>query len=107
MLSTYFSKFLIISASTVSALGLLVSVPQAASAQEMSEDMDETMEVMESNEMETQMGQNVEMDNADIENDGMMMDSDDVDSDYDNDGDDDDMDVESTPSYSNSPRALW
>ena len=126
MLSAYFNKFLIISASTVSAIGLLISVPQAVIAQEMTEDMNETMEVtepsemdsmemdsteMDSMEMDTQMGQTVDMDSEDMdsdgmmmENDSMMMESDDVDSDFDN---DDDMDMESTPSYSNSPRALW
>ena len=52
MLSTHLSKLLVISASTVSALGLLIAVPHAATAQ-MSEDMTADSMVTESVEDES------------------------------------------------------
>lgn len=114
MVTSQIKKLFFISASTLSALGLMLAVPSASLAQEMSEDMTEDVEAMEDtdefeatgtfeSEEDGRLGQS--MDDSDLESDASMMESDDVDSDYDYDYEEDSVEV--APTYSNSPRALW
>lgn len=123
MLSTYLSKLLVISASTVSALGLLIAVPHAATAQ-MSEDMTEDSMVTESVEDES-MTEDMDVTEAGETEDGLVgqtmdesEDMDAVESDsMEMEAESSDMDAveadampeatTTSPAYSSSPRALW
>ena len=113
MVNSQIKKLFFISASTLSALGLMLAVPSAGLAQEMTEDVTEDVEAVEDtdefeatgtfeSEEDGRVGQSMEIDDSDeLEAD---MDSEDIDSDYDYEDSDD---VEVAPTYSNSPRALW
>ena len=108
-MNTLINKIFLTSASALSVLGLLLTVPQGVAAQEM-EDMD--MDATESVEMDSddRIGQSYDMEEDDMDMDAADMESDDVDGDYDYDSDDaDEIESESysAPTYSNSPRALW
>lgn len=124
-MSTLISKAFLASASALSAFGLLLAVPQSAIAQEMNEAVDSVEILEESTEMgdTERIGQPVELEDREMVTDEEMMTEEsmssememdememDVDSDVDYvdyDDDDFDTDAEVTPTYSNSPRALW